>query len=113
MHALIDINDDVLQSGIGVPSYRRTHALIDINDDVFLFDSDWEGIGDVGTFLAFRIGCLDFLTALDMDFVFSNASLCRTPPRLSCFYVEFPTVPWASENLAVTGVVIVAGCGGF
>ena len=83
-------------------------VLIDFDDDVFLFDGDWEGVGDVWTFFAFGTGCLDVFAAFDLDFIFSDAALGRTPPRLPSFDVEFPTVPRASEHLAFAGVVIGA-----
>ena len=89
------------------------NGLVDFDDDVLLFNGDGEGVGDVGAFLTLGSGCLDVFTALDVDFVSSDAALRRTPPRLSCFDVEFPTVPRASEDLAFTGVVIVPRTRGF
>ena len=86
--------------------------LIDFDDNVLLFDGDGEGISDIGTFLAPRIGRFDVLTALNLDFVPSDASLGGTPPRLSGFDVEFPTVPWASEHFTLSGIVITARHGG-
>ena len=88
-------------------------ALIDFDDDVFLFDGDGEGVGDIRTFFAFRTGCLNVFAAFDLDFVFPDAALGRTPPRLPGFDVEFPTVPRASEHLAFAGVVIGAWGRGF
>ena len=87
---------------------RKKYALINFDDNVLLFDGDREGIRDVWTFFAFRIRRVNILTALDLDFVFPDAALGRTPPRLSSFDVEFPTVPRASENLTFAGVVIGA-----
>ena len=83
-------------------------TLINFDDDVLLFYGDWEGVSDVGSLFAFGVGCVDVLAAFDLDFVFSDAALCRVPPRLSGFDVEFPAVPGASEDLAFAGVVIGA-----
>ncbi len=83
-------------------------TLINFDDDVLLFDGDWEGVSDVGSFFAFGVGCVDVFAAFDLDFVFSDTALCRVPPRLSGFDVEFPAVPGASEDLAFAGVVIGA-----
>ena len=92
--------------------WGKQGLLIDFDDNVFLFNGDGKGIGDIGTLLAPRIGGFDVLTALDLDFVLSDAPLGGTPPRLSGFDVEFPTVPWASENFTLAGIVITARHGG-
>ena len=84
-------------------------TLINFDDDVLLFDGDGEGVGDVGSLFAIGTGCVDGFAAFDVDFVFSDAALGRTPPRLPGFDVEFPIVPRASENFAFAGVVIGAG----
>ena len=100
---------------VGNRTYRalgKQGLLIDFDDNVLLIDGDGEGISDIGTFLASRIGRFDVLTALDLDFVLSDTPLGGTPPRLSCFDVEFPTVPWASENFTLAGIVITARHGG-
>ena len=91
---------------------RLQNSLVDFDDDVLLLNGDGEGVGDVGAFLGFGTGCLEVCTALDVDFVFSDAPLRWTPPRLPCFDVEFPTVPGAAENLTFTGIVIIAGTRG-
>ena len=89
-------------------SYGERDVLIDLDDDVLLFDGDGEGVGDVGSFFAFVIGCVNVLAAFDVDFVSSDTTLGRTPPRLSGFDVEFPAVPGPPEALAFAGVVIGA-----
>ena len=91
---------------------KELNALVDFDDNVLLFNGDGKGISDIGPLLAPRVRRFDVPTALDLDFVLSDAPLGGTPPGLSCFDVEFPTVPWASENLTLTGVVIGARHGG-
>src|SRR5262245_22670735 len=87
-----------------LPTSRgRTEAPVSrLDDDVVVLDLDRYGFGDIGAGDQAR-------SRLDLDGVAAGADAGGIAPRLAGADVEFPAVPGATDDLARTGVAIVAG----
>src|SRR4029450_13389832 len=73
-----------------------------LDDDVVVLDLHRHGFGDIRA-------CDQAGSSLDLDGVAGGADAGGIAPGLAGADVEFPAVPGAADDLARTGVAIVAG----